>query len=66
MNNKQSGSNETGRVPRTLNEAFGPYIYSHREHYKSDPQPMHPHDVIAAIGCTAAAVFLGLFLGGWL
>lgn len=30
-----------------------------------EPQ-MHLHDVIAALGCTAAAVFLGLFFAGWL
>ena len=55
-------SNWTGRVPRTLNEAFGPYTSNQLEPM---PEADSVTDVALVLASVAAAALLGLSFYMW-
>lgn len=58
MNTRSSAY--TGRHPRTLSEAFGPY---EQGNLHTAPEPMHKHDrIVLAASALAAVVLLAVLI----
>jgi hypothetical protein len=61
MNNRQSYYDKTGRCPRTMKEAFGPYTHV------SPPAPLRPvvsDQCVFVAACVVAVILVALLVWG--
>ena len=58
----QANSNWTGRTPRNLNQAFGPYAHIGGIHEQVET---HPHDRIVTWACGVALVAFVCIMFVW-